>query len=333
MGPISLGLFILACGWRFFSKFLLTQYVAIYKDGHPQYFGSVLAAGYLFILAASVHLFALNCGFYSWVAVTFSGAHPFSGKDDVAATIASLVPITAWSACLAWLLPALFNDPLERNDLLLKGLRREVAPEDDLDGLIEESIGRGLSVSISLTNGKVYVGVPLSEKTDAQKAWLAIIPLASGFRTARGELEITTPYFPTYDQLADGDAQDGRSLEDFRVLIPVDKVISIQLFDLDLYERHFSPKTPTSESPDLEVAVSANESDDVVEVDADAGDESRAAGFRLTNGERASFYWAYLWSLSLSILVAPIAIWGAATYLALAAVSWEILRNDSISES
>jgi hypothetical protein len=51
MSVVAIGLFVLACGWNLYRLFLPTRSAALRNEGHPQYFGAALAAGYIGLLA------------------------------------------------------------------------------------------------------------------------------------------------------------------------------------------------------------------------------------------------------------------------------------------
>lgn len=264
---------------------------------------------------------------------------PLAGKDDVPSTIKALGPIALWSAALAWTLPDIFNAPLERNNFLRFLVRLGVEKEDDLDNLIDRAIQRGLSVAVTLDSRKVYVGTPISETTQERKTWFVLIPLASGFRDETGELELPTTYGATYDYLTTEGQSSDRSIDDFRVLLPVDKIVSAQLFDLELYAKHFVAQPQNgegSEGEDTSGAAPAEPeeitSDAALQVEADDSDTApRRNRDRLSDDERRGFYLLYLASCTLTIVLLPMAWWGSLIFLALAVLANAFLRDDAAS--
>ena len=65
----------------------------------------------------------------------------------------------------------------------------------------------------------------------AERRVIALLPLASGNRSDRNELVLTTFYDQIYSQ---NDAADN---DDFRLVLSVDKIVSTAFFDFEIYEK------------------------------------------------------------------------------------------------
>lgn len=65
MSLVAIGLFVLACGWNVYRLFLPTRATALRNEGHPQYFGAALAAGYVALLAIFLNAALANFKWYS----------------------------------------------------------------------------------------------------------------------------------------------------------------------------------------------------------------------------------------------------------------------------
>lgn len=256
MNVIAAALLLVACGWYLYRTFLPTKYSALTDTGHPQYFGAVIAAAYLGLLGVCVHAALRDWNFYSWLVGQLAQLVP-PGKDDDTKSLVGVLPIVVWAVTLGLLLPQFFNLPL-RNKSLQYEVRVRFGKIDDIDRVIKSILPRGLSLAVTLTSNKVYVGIPGSERDQGPRAWLAMIPLASGYRSETGRLRLTTPYLPTYAQIAETDES---ALEDFAVMLPMSHVVSVQAFDMELYDEYFGAGDEGEEVQDEEVGAPEEEND------------------------------------------------------------------------
>ncbi|MBC6399475.1 MAG: hypothetical protein GDA51_05740 [Ekhidna sp.] len=88
-------------------------------------------------------------------------------------------------------------------------------------------------VSITLKSNKVYVGwsIYIDEPDQNKKEYIQVVPTFSGYRdTDTKELYLTTEY-----PLIDSDPQ--RTNKDFIITIRRDEVVSINFFDIQLYDK------------------------------------------------------------------------------------------------
>lgn len=287
MGFIALGLFILACGWKVYRDYIPTRAKANRSQGHPQYFGAALAAGFVFILAASLHNIASSSRGYTKVLDSVGRALPRS--EDARVKTAALVPriqldtapllinangansavevkrglypifpsgssasqadagrddflgalaIAGWAFLLALTLPYIFNIPFWAN----RHLRYITMVKDleEIERVLSFAYRKGLTVAITLVNKKTYIGYSLETGQDgvSETQWIQLHPLASGYRDDLGQLNLTTAYKPVYTELSSGD-QEGLGPADFKVMLPIDKILTVQHFDLDTYLSKF----------------------------------------------------------------------------------------------
>ncbi|WP_242912784.1 hypothetical protein [Stenotrophomonas maltophilia] len=173
------------------------------------------------------------------------------GKDDFLAAVS----IAAWALFIAVVLPFLLNQPYMAN----RHLRYVVARGDleVVETILASSVRTGLTVAVSLSNGKVYIGVPLETGQGglAESQWIQIQPLASGYRNEQGELVITTGYKQIYDKLK-GSSTNRIQSSDFKVVVPKSQIVTVQNFDLATYLENFGPEAQAAEgdSPALDAA-------------------------------------------------------------------------------
>jgi len=288
MGFIALSLFILACGWKVYRDYIPTRAKANRSQGHPQYFGAALAAGLVFLLAASIHVAAKRVPGYTQamqsvgerlprsdeaklkmpasppqfvinpapVVVNSSGAASSIQLRDsypIAAVLqAGRAPdarrtddfleafaIAGWSSILSLTLPFLLNIPYRAN----RHLRSMVIEKDleEIERVLSLAFKEGMAVAVTMVSQKTYIGVPLVTGQDgvSETQWIQIQPLASGFRDDRGQLTLTTAYDSVYEDIS-GDDEGDVVPEDFKVVLPIDKIVTVQHFDLDVYLDRFS---------------------------------------------------------------------------------------------
>lgn len=122
MTTLALGLFILACGWKFYKDWRLTRFAALANSGHPQYFAAAIAAGYLFCLAICIHCTALQVPLYSLVVGSSVNPIPMftdQSKGESPANVAVLVALAFWTFTLAVFMGWMLNRPLFRTPELI----------------------------------------------------------------------------------------------------------------------------------------------------------------------------------------------------------------------
>ena len=105
-----------------------------------------------------------------------------------------------------------------------KAIRRAEKESGHLTELLIREINeRGELAEISLKNRKTYI---------------AVLPVNSGYRKEDTlELKITTDYLPlVFDFLETQPVKEEFREEDFRVVIPISEIVSVRIFDPDLYE-------------------------------------------------------------------------------------------------
>ena len=103
---------------------------------------------------------------------------------------------------------------------------------DHIELIISESIDRQSMVEITLRTRKSYIGFALKGRmVNISEPDISIIPLASGYRNKETlELEITTNYAPVIED-------SELDYADFQVVIPKSEIVSVRLFDPEIYRR------------------------------------------------------------------------------------------------
>ena len=115
---------------------------------------------------------------------------------------------------------------------------------------ILQAMDGNLKITVTLNNGKVYIGRVTSVRRQADSKWLTLVPMLSGYRNDRQELHITTRYLEALNSLNEGESRR-LSTQDMLITLPVEKITSLQFFDTRFYATFNPPENGESgrESP------------------------------------------------------------------------------------
>lgn len=118
----------------------------------------------------------------------------------------------------------------------------EAASQNELEGLLIDAVAEAKSVLVTLTTGKAYVGFVLSNpQPGSERRVIALLPLASGYRSSTNEPVLTTFYDQIYSK------SDTADREDFRLVLSLDKIVSAAFFDFEIYERFNAARAANSQ--------------------------------------------------------------------------------------
>jgi hypothetical protein len=322
-----LGLFILACGWKFYKDWRLTRFAALANSGHPQYFAAAIAAAYLFCLAICLHRAALQAPFYSEMIRSGIGPIPLfvdPSKGESSANVAVLTALAFWTFVLSVFMGWILNRPLFKTPELLVAVAKKVGAVDQLERLFISCLDEGLLVAVTLSSKKVYVGVgERSSGFHHDRNWVSIWPWASGYRDDTGRLNITTYYEPQYIKL-DGVVADGLTPDDFLVVVPRSEIVSAQSIDLPTFQIFSDQDAPDAASAALNSKVTSG---------ANGKEGSLVSGptadIKLLTNEivstadryRLAWYWVYVVLVSTAIASTPHSLIVSAFAAALARIA------------
>ncbi len=204
--------FILLFGTKVFRYWLNRQ------GGYKLLFTTALAGGILLALARAVVVAVGVEHVPEW----WYDYAPFKWSETVglslllAIVIAMLINLILWKSYAAKLVSRTSGDLIEC--------------------LLEDCLERNALVELTMSNGKVYIGLPRnSGLTVTGEADIAIVPLASGFRhNEKKTLEITTHYASTLGKFI----YEKRELDfdDFQVILPLNEVASARYFNPRAYD-------------------------------------------------------------------------------------------------
>lgn len=158
-----------------------------------------------------------------------------------------IIAIGLWSSLLVFIVPEVLNLPFYVNKRLGYLTARKAGSA--VERMLLDIFQQEKSVAFTLQNGKVYIGFPVEVDANGDEPdWVVVQPLASGYRTSKGELNLTTSYENAYNQIT----QNGASIrkEDFKVTLPLQHIVTIQGFNLEFYVEHFltSPNEASADS-------------------------------------------------------------------------------------
>lgn len=255
--PFNLLLLPLLGGFVFTRNWVHSRYYALRSDGHVLLFYAATAGAVFLLIAAFITclLGPICTGIdHNWHVMS-----PFehSGK----AMLAFFLGATIWYP-LNW-----FADDETAIDRVI--LRRQ----DSLELLLRTAMGEGKLVSLSVKNGKVYVGYVISTINPAfPMETLSLIPMMSGYRDEdTKKLVLTTQYTDAFAQIEqeierrvieeartyqvtgkelENWIQDetDTELENFKIVIPVQEIQSANIFKIDTYNRYFREQADLSTS-------------------------------------------------------------------------------------
>lgn len=240
-------------GFTFAKNFLLVQYQAAREDGQRLYYRAALFGVLLSVLGAVVHhgLLAPIDSYRALSSHVASGVLlPLFERPSPPATAYSpqavqvrvdFAMICAWAFILG-ALTFLWNAVLRGIDRLyvhlggggsersfLRALNL-AAIKDQLELLLANSLASGTQVLITLSNGKVYVGVVLLAPDPASPLkHFRLQPFMSGYRDPEtGRVKFTTFYGKVLEK-------PDVNVASFQLVVPVDKVITASGFDMKAY--------------------------------------------------------------------------------------------------
>jgi hypothetical protein len=252
----ALLLLALAGGFLFAYNWRLTRYIALRLEGQQLLFMAVGFAVPLLILARLVLLGAPYV----------LSEYIISGVTTAWKTIVAPLNVPASSTALATFFTAFLLGPILGLFLHVffwpaRTIDRIIDRYGSgLEKLLNASIYGPLLLAITLDNRKAYVGYPgltpfPQPRRDEADNYFGLLPIVSGCRRVDTlKLYFTTDYTDVYDQVMAG-SYPGLHVDDFEITIPVDRVVTIAPFSLEMGQSAFDissgqqPPQPAVEAP------------------------------------------------------------------------------------
>ena len=245
-------------GSLFAKECTFVKYVAAREDGHRLYFRVAYYGIMLFVL--SLVLWSLVYGVlhrYEWFRATqqFLAAvlQPLLKDRSQADGQLGFVLVCLTSVPLGRCLPLAVNRLMKQTNEQALWAAVET---NELEELLLEAMSYAKSISITLSSNKVYVGLVVGAfEPRTERRAIALQPLMSGYRNDRGKVTFTT-FYDTQIAQAPNEADKG----EFRLVLPVDKMLSISFFDVETYARFNAVDAPgDAPAPSLDATASGAE--------------------------------------------------------------------------
>jgi len=121
--------------------------------------------------------------------------------------------------------------------------RRIVTKEGGpLEQFLDVAMGAQKDVLVTMTNGKVYLGLMASSFVpDQRDQTITLLPIWSGFRdNGSQKITFTTDYESVYAKMElDYPGDHEQRIEDFRMTIPIRELRTVTFFSKDLHRQYF----------------------------------------------------------------------------------------------
>lgn len=223
-------------GYIFASRWTVTKYVVDREDGHRLYFRAAFYGVFLFTAALFVRIILIT-HIDGYESLERSFVQQYRGTLREPTNTSQLNALT--TSLLALGLGAILWVPfLWLPQRWLRYLYYRAIKNDEFEFLIADAARRVIPVSVTMENNKVYVGF-INDTPDPrqQHKFLAVLPLMSGFRDGvTGQVTFTTYYNRIYRRLSNLPTAANINVGDFRIALPLDKVQSLNMFDVAVYE-------------------------------------------------------------------------------------------------
>jgi hypothetical protein len=227
-------------GYLFSSLWRFTGFSTRRIEGHHLYFRAALYGALLFLVALLLRIFALpHIPGYSFLDGELLDYVKPALKEEAG------LPAPEHARRAEWLLTAVYSLLIGPflGALLNVFTSRRWAQERSL-GALNRLLLRGqqqdMPVQLTLTSGKVYIGMPTAiTDPDREPDFVKIVPMYSGYRDPQGAMVLTTDYEALYEALEGGKANQLQLPEDFlstfELAIRAETIISAILFAPKVY--------------------------------------------------------------------------------------------------
>lgn len=127
----------------------------------------------------------------------------------------------------------------KKTDSIRKAIRDN---DDPMELLIMRSWETKILLCITLKSGKVYIGYTTALPIPSHTSFISILPVYSGYRDSNTKIiEFTTEYVDIYARLKEEQQIARLDDLDFQLLIPTSEVVTVNIFDLRIYDMFNTP--------------------------------------------------------------------------------------------
>ena len=233
---MGLGIFLIPTlmGYLLLRALNFTRFIIARDAGYHVLFKSAIAGGILVGISHGIILTINRVGFN--ISDKWGIYVDYQFSDTVALSV--LIGILAW----------LIGNRVYSKDKAAKAIATNNG--DLIELLIRESMEDQNLIEISLKTGKSYIGFAVeSGIAKSGESDISLIPIESGYRDKdTKELEITT-YYSLIIAESHPDAKSYLDYADFQIIIPKSEIISVRLFDPDVYQRFQRDRNPPLVTP------------------------------------------------------------------------------------
>ena len=248
-------------GYNFADKWAVSRATTRRHDGQHVYMRAGLYGAILFIVAYLIEAaLRTHCDSYGpWETRTEIFLASLLTSSATQATPEPGVPAHVFLTAIFSLMLGILTPQLLNALMGLPGIkeffewslfrRRFSSTASELDLLLRNAQDRMMPVSVTLKNGKVYVGV-VQKITDPERSPAAfrLLPMLSGQRDESGRTVFVTDYSNVYEQLENMRETERKTIfglsgdweQYFEVVIRADEWVSATLFSAEVYAR-FNP--------------------------------------------------------------------------------------------
>lgn len=227
-------------GYNFASVWRVTAFRTRRMEGHHLYFRAAFCGAILFAFALGVRwsLGHIWPAYSTFEAEVVGYIRPLL-KEEVGVKLdeqtrrAEWVVTAVYSLVLGILSGGFMNIFTPRR----WALERSVSA---FDGLLLRAQAEDLPVSLTLSTGKVYIGIVVSTPDPTREpVVVSLVPMFSGFRDAEGHMTLTTDYETVYSNLRLGRATQlglpANWMSQFQLTIRADEIVTATVFSPAVY--------------------------------------------------------------------------------------------------
>lgn len=219
-----------------------TRFKVARTSGHRLYFTIVNYA--LLLTCAAALITQIIWSLSAWTgAVLVAGPIPTELLRSIEAGLFGTLDQHKWPiATIAFALGHIAHGIFNSEDSKQRYIEVAIAGQD-FERMVAESQKTKKPMLITLDTGKVYLGWAVDGPNPGlQRMWVRILPWASGYRNQSQQVRFVTNYTSIIDRIERQDPKLEKalktmpSIKDFEVVLPVENIVAVHLFDVAVYK-------------------------------------------------------------------------------------------------